>query len=203
MQSGGEARTQALLGSSKAVVLESLITLRRKKRCSALRSSRSTVWRRRRTSPNSESEPEPLAFFDGGDRNLTILLRLSDISAPTWGSRCVKNYIPSIQVEPKQKNMHKKDWVVLILNQCAPSTFPQSFQKFLSNKVNTLVVHLAKNMRSSKNRQILISTIRKPHIHHVSHWQISSANIWTRQTFTFDLSDSKMVQLNFQSSFKI
>lgn len=38
--------TAALLGRSKAVALESQITLRLKKRCSAVLESRSIVWRR-------------------------------------------------------------------------------------------------------------------------------------------------------------
>lgn len=50
-QSGGEVSiSAALLGRSKAVALESQMTLRRKKRCSAVLESLSMVWRRRWTS---------------------------------------------------------------------------------------------------------------------------------------------------------
>lgn len=104
-QSGGEVSiTAALLGRSKAVALESQMTLRRKKRCSAVLESLSIVWRRRWTSgcPPSFSTTcvselaEPFTFLWGvwgdgqgeaeggggaGAMNITalLLLLLSDI----------------------------------------------------------------------------------------------------------------------------
>lgn len=102
-QSGGEVSiTAALLGRSRAVALESQMTLRRKKRCSAIFESLSMVWRRRWTSgcplsfsTTCESElAEPFTFLWGvwgdgqgeaeggggvGAMNFTALLLLSDI----------------------------------------------------------------------------------------------------------------------------
>lgn len=55
-QSGGDvSNTAALLGRSKAVAFESQMTLRRKKRCSAVLESLSIVWRRRWTSGSPRS----------------------------------------------------------------------------------------------------------------------------------------------------